>query len=158
MLNMLGLKLLVFITLFINVYSQGASQPIVQLDDLKIEAERHSRVASTQNNRASVQVEGKITALPQAAPPLNVDTQVEPDPVVTSTNPPVISWYGGSTVTIDGEHLGVSKHIGVEITIDGQKCEQSIWVSRKRVICKGIPKVPIHMKAAVVVIVGGDAD
>ena len=38
MLNMLGLKLLVFITLFINVYSQGASQPIVQLDDLKIEA------------------------------------------------------------------------------------------------------------------------
>ena len=25
-------------------------------------------------------------------------------------------------------------------------------------ICKGIPKVPIHMKAAVVVIVGGDAD
>ena len=95
------LVLVVFTLLVARVYSQ-ADQPIVQLDDLKVEAERHSRVASTQNNRASVQVEGKVTALPQAAPPLNVDTQVEPDPVVTSTIPPVISWYGGSTVTIKG--------------------------------------------------------
>ena len=65
MLNMLCFKILVLITLFINVYSQ-ADQPIVQLDDLKIEAERHSRVASTQENRASVQVEGKITAVSKA--------------------------------------------------------------------------------------------
>jgi large repetitive protein len=135
-----------------------AADTIVQLDDLRLQAERHSKRASIADNVASVQVEGKITALPQSPPPLAVDTQVEPNPIVTATVPPVLSWYGGADVTIMGDHLGTSDRVGVQITVDGKPCKNSRWVSRKKVVCNGLPKVPIHMQAAVVVTVGGDAD
>ena len=113
-----------------------AADTIVQLDDLRLQAERHSKRASIADNVASVQVEGKITALPQSPPPLAVDTQVEPNPIVTATVPPVLSWYGGADVTIMGDHLGTSDRVGVQITVDGKPCKNSRWVSRKKVVCR----------------------
>jgi len=145
-----------------HLASAGASGPasstIVELDDLKLEAERHSKRATISDNRASVKVEGKITALPQAPPPLAVDTQVEPNPAVASINPPVLPWYGGSKVEILGDHFGTNAKIGVQITVDGKPCKASHWVSRHKVVCEGLQKMPLHQEVEVIVVVGGDAD
>jgi hypothetical protein len=119
-----------------HLASAGASGPasstIVELDDLKLEAERHSKRATISDNRASVKVEGKITALPQAPPPLAVDTQVEPNPAVASINPPVLPWYGGSKVEILGDHFGTNAKIGVQITVDGKPCKANVCPATRK--------------------------